>query len=178
MTLTKNEDIKLHDANIRKMGVPWFEKSSFLNGMKMPWYSASSFIFCPEPTIIKDIWMRTIPVTIMAIISNVLLWQLLVITYVKSYFSTITRQIHNGFWKTPCSWRFYGHGLTYVIILFWVNIMTQKWAKLPWKLSVAQKSEPVLQRALHKDISRIIKFFFFSQTNLVLKFNLNLVLIE
>ena len=120
------------------MGVRRFEKSSFLNGMKMPWYSASSFIFCPEPTIIEDIWMRTIPVTIMAIISNVLLWQLLVITYVKSYFLTITRHIHNGFWKTPCSWRFYGHGRTYVIILFWVNIMTQKWAKLPWKLSVAQ----------------------------------------
>ena len=160
------------------MGIPRFEKSSFLNGMNMPCYSVSSFIFRPEPTITKDIWIRTIPVTIMAIISNVLLWKLLAITYVKSYFSTITRHIHNGFWKTPCSWGFYGHGRTYMIILFWVNIMTQKWTKLPWKLSVAQKSEPVLQKALHQDISLIITFFFFSQTNLVFKFNLNLVLIE
>ena len=163
---------------MRKMGLPRFEKSSFLNGMKMPWYSLFSLLFfCQKPTIKKNIWMRTIPVTIMAIISNVLLWQLLVITYVKSYF--ITRHIDNGFWKTPtpCSWRFCGHGWTYVIILFWVNVTTQKWAKVPWKLSVAQKSEPVLRRALHQDISLIIAFLF-SQTNLVFKFNPNLVLIE
>ena len=35
-----------------------------------------------------------------------------------------------------------------------------------WKLSVVQKSEPVLRRTLHQDIPLII--FFFSQTNLVL----------
>ena len=160
---------------MRKMGLPRFEKSSFLNGMKMPRYSLFSLLFfCLK----KNIWMRTIPVTVMAVISNVLFWKLLVIiTYLKSYFSAITRHIDNGFWKTLCSWRFYRHGWTYVIILFWVNIMTQKWAKVPWKLSVAQKSEPVLQRALHQDIS-LITAFFFSQTNLVFKFNLNLVLIE
>ena len=146
--------------------------------MKMPWYSLFSLLFfCLEPTIKTNNWMRMIPITIMVIISNVLFWKLLVITNIKSYFSTITRHIDNDFWKTSCSWRFYGHGWTYVTILFWVNIMTKNWAKVPWKLSVGRKSESVLQRALHQDISLIIALLF-SQTKLVFKFNLNLVLIE
>ena len=140
-------------------------------------FSVFTFIFLPRIIDKKEHLDENDPVTIMAIISNVLFWKLLVITYLKSYFSTITRHIDNGFWKTPCSWRFCGHGWQYVIILFWVNIMIQKWAKVLWKLSVAQKSEPVLRRALHQDISLIIAFLF-SQTNLVFKFNPNLVLIE
>ena len=43
-----------------------------------------------------------------------------------------------------------------------------------WELSVAHKSETVLPRALHQDISLTIVFFFFPQTNLAF----NLVLIE
>ena len=31
-----------------------------------------------------------------------------------------------------------------MLILSWINIMERNWAKMPWKLLVAQKSEPVL----------------------------------
>ena len=48
----------------------------------------------------------------------------------------------------------------------WVNIMKQKWAKIPWKLLVAQKSKPVLWRTLLQDISIIIVFFFLTEANL------------
>ena len=39
-----------------------------------------------------------------------------------------------------------------------------KKGKAVWELSFAQKSEPVLRRTVHKDISFIIAFFFFPQT--------------
>ena len=133
------------------------------------------FFFCLQLLINKTPWMRKIPVTIMAIISYVLFWKLLIINYVKNSFSTIMRHVNNGIWKTHCSWRLYRHESAYVIILFWVNIVTQTWAKVPWELSIAQKSEP-FRRALHQDLSLITAFFFFSQTNLV--FTFNLVLIE
>ena len=61
----------------------------------------------------KNIWMRVIPVTVMIVILKVPFWKLLDITYVQSSFSTITRHIDNGIWKTPCSWRFYRHGSTW-----------------------------------------------------------------
>ena len=53
--------------------------------------------------------------------------------------------------------------------------MKQKRAKVPGELSVAQKSEPVLQRKLHQDNSLIAVFFFFAQAKLVFKFNLVLI---
>ena len=77
-----------------------------------------------------------------------------------SKFWTTTRHIDNGIWKTPYSWRFYGHGSSYVLILSWINMMKRKWAKIPWKLLAAQKFEPVLWRLLHQHISLIIIFFF------------------
>ena len=62
---------------MRKMGLPRFEKSSFLNGMKMPWYSLFSLLFfCLESSIKKNIWMRTIPSQ---------LWQLFQMCYSESY---------------------------------------------------------------------------------------------
>ena len=51
-------------------------------------------------------------------------------------------------WKTPYSWRFYGHASTYVLILSWVT-MKRKSTKVTGKLSVPQKSESVLRRTLH-----------------------------
>ena len=39
----------------------------------------------------------------MVIISKVLVWKVLDISYIKSSFSTITRHIDNGFWETPYS---------------------------------------------------------------------------
>ena len=89
-----------------------------------------------------------------------------------SKFSTITRHIDNGISNILYSWRFYGHGSTYMLIFSWVNIMKWKWEKVPWELSVAQKFKPVLWRILHQDISLIIVLFFSSQTNPVFKFNL------
>ena len=43
----------------------------------------------------------------------------------------------------------------------------EKLMKVPGKLSVTQKSNPVLQRMLDQGISLIIIFFFFSQTNVI-----------
>ena len=56
----------------------------------------------------------------------------------------------------------------------WGNIMNQKSTNMPGKLPVAEKSKPALQRNCTKigDISLIFIHFFFSQTNLFLKFNL------
>ena len=99
--------------------------------------------------------MKTIFITVMVIILKVPFWKLLDISYVKISYSTITRHINNGIWKTPYSWRFYGHGSTYVLILSWVNVMKRKWVKVSKKLSVAQNSEPALRRTLDQDISLI-----------------------
>ena len=77
-------------------------------------------------------------------ISKVIFWKLLNINYVQSSFWTFPRQIDNGIWKIPCSCRFYGNGSTYVLILPWLNIMKQKWVKVPGKLSLLRKSESLL----------------------------------
>ena len=140
--------------------------------MKLPWYSLFSFLFfCLETTVKKNTWMRTISITVMEIISNVLLWRLFHISYVQSYFSTFARHIDNGIWKTPFSWRFYSNGSTYVPILNWLNITKLKWAKVPGRLSFAQKSESVLWRAYH------LLFYssFFFQKNLDYKINFMLM---
>ena len=129
--------------------------------------------FCLEATVKKNTWMRTISATVMVIDSEVRFWKLLDFSYVQSSFWTITRHIDNGIWKIHYSWRFYGHGSTYILILSWINIMKWKWERVPCKLSVAQKSEPVLRRTLHWNTSLIIVFFA-SQTNLVFKLNLAL----
>ena len=90
-------------------------------------------------------------------------------------FSAIMRHIDKGILKTPYSWRFYEHGSTYVFI-FLDKYCETKRTKIPWKLLVAQKSEPFLWRTLHHYIPLIIKFLFFFETNLV--FWCDLVLIE
>ena len=108
-------------------------------------------------------------VTFMTYISKMPIWKLVGISCFQ-----ISQQLQGtlttGF--EDYSWRFYGHGSTYVFILSWINMMTWKLAKAPWKLLVPQKSEPILWRTLHQGISLIIIFFFFSETNLVFKFNL------
>ena len=63
--------------------------------------------------------------------------------------TTVFETIHYG-------WRFYGHGSPYELILSWVNIFKWKSAKVPGLISCTQKSEPALQRTMHKDISLII----------------------
>ena len=93
----------------------------------------------------------------------------------QSSFSAITRYIDSGIWKILDSWRLYGYGSTYMLILSWVNIRKLKWTKVPWKLLVAQKLEPVLWRTSHQNISFLLVLFFASQTNLVFKFSLVLI---
>ena len=113
-------------------------------------FSVFIFYFFLEATVKKNTWMRTISVMVMVIISKVLFWKLLDFSYVQCFFSKITRHIDNGIWKIfNDSWRFYGHGSTYKLILSWVNTMKWKRVKVPWKLSVAQKSDPILWRTLH-----------------------------
>ena len=136
----------------------------------------SFFIFCLEATEEKNTWMRTISVKVIVSISKRVFWKLLDFSYVQSSFSTITRHTDKGIWKILCSWRFNGHGSTYMLFLSWVNITKWKWVKVPWKLSFAQKIETVRWGKLHQDISLIIVFLFASQTSLV--FNFSLALIE
>ena len=60
-----------HGTNKGKMGLPCFEQTRILNGMKMPWYSLCSFVFFVqnlEPTVKKDTWMRTTSGTAMMIV--------------------------------------------------------------------------------------------------------------
>ena len=131
--------------------------------------------FCLEPTVKKNTW--TMKTWQLFIYGNYFGSVVLKVTWTQSClksFSTITRHIDNSIWRIHDGWRFYGHRLTYVLILSWVNIITRKLTKLP-ELSVTQKSVPVLRRAIYQDISLAIVFFFFSQTKLVLKFNLALV---
>ena len=123
------------------------------------------YFFCLEPMVKKNIWMRTISVTVVVIILKVLFSNLLDISknisdisYVQSTFLTFIRHIENGISKTPCSGRSYGNGSTYVLILPWVNIMKRKWANVSKKLSVIQKPEPVLWRTFHLLYSCILLF--------------------
>ena len=83
----------------------------------------------------------------------------------SKFFSKITRNIDNGIWKTPCSRRFYKHGSTCVLILFWVNNIKQKCAKVPETYQLYKNLSLFL-----KNLSLIIAFSFFSQKNLVFKF--------
>ena len=102
--------------------------------------------FCLEVTVKTRTWMRTISVTVMVIISKVLFLKLLDFSYVQSSFSTIAKHVDNGIWNILYRWRFCGHRSTLMLILSRTNIMKWRWAEEPWKLSVAQKFEPVLWR--------------------------------
>ena len=120
--------------------------------------------------------MRTISVTVMLIISKVPFWKLLDISYIQSIFSTITRHNDNCIWKNleDLTAYLYDPYDSYDQLgqIPWNENETKK---EPWKLLVAQKSEFVLWKILHQDISLIIMFFFLSQTNVVFVFNLVLI---
>ena len=109
------------------------------------WHGISYFqcyFFCLEPTVKRTLgWERSF--------LKVLLKKLLDISYVQSSLSTFTRHTDNGIWKTSWSWRFYSNGSTYVLILPWWIARNENGQKVPGKLSVVQKSEPVLWRAFH-----------------------------
>ena len=175
LTSSRHEDITLNSMTQTREKWDSLALSRTDSGILGRCHDIPSFYFlfyCLEATVKNSNSMRTISVTVMVVISNVLFWKLLDFSFVHSSFWTITRHTDHGIWKILYSWRFYGHGPTYMLTLAWVNIIKWKWVKMPWKLSVAQNSEPVLWKTLHQDISLITVFFFTSQANLVFKFNL------
>ena len=123
----------------------------------------------------KNTWMRTISITVMVIISKVPFRKLLNISLVRSSFSAFTRHIDNGIWKTPYSWIFYGHGSTHVQTLSWVNIMKQKWAKVPGNYQLFNNLRPFFEEHCTNTFQLLLYSSFFSQTNLAFKFNLVLI---
>ena len=127
------------------------------------------FFFCLEAMIKRNTWIRTISVTVMVIISKVLFWKLLDINNVQLY-SNIFLNNYKAHWQ-----RHFKDTLQMKILRTWINIHANSFfgkyhemimTMVPWKLSVAKKSEPVLSRASHQDISLIIVVFA-SRTNLI-----------
>ena len=124
--------------------------------MKVAWYSVFLFLFfCLESMVRKQTWMRTTSVTVMVIFSKAPFWKLLDHSYAQTSFSTITRHIDNGTWRTSYNWRLWQH---YQIRAnsFLSKYHETKITKVPGKFP---KTEPVSQ----KNIPR---------RKLVLKFNL------
>ena len=114
-------------------------------------------IFCLAPTVKKNIWMRTISITVMVSTSKVQFWKLLDtsknisdISYVQNTFLHLRGTLTTAFQRylqLRILWKWIN--ITYVLILLWVNIMKRKWAKVPRKLSVVQKPDPALWRKFH-----------------------------
>ena len=103
-------------------------------------------------------------------------WKLLNHSYVQILFLSNYEAHDNGILKTRYSWKFYGRGSIIFANSFSGKYHETKLDGGAWKIISCTKSEPVLQKTLHQNISVIIVFFFFSQANLV--FSSNLVLIE
>ena len=135
---TWRHNTKLHEKSQReKWNSLAFSRADF----RMVWKCRLFiFIYCLEPTVKKNTWMKTIFVTAMVIFFKLSFWKLLNHSYGPSPFSTVMRHIDDNFWKTPCSWRFYEHVSTYVLILSWLKIMKRKPTKLLGKLLAAEKS--------------------------------------
>ena len=123
--------------------------------MKVPWYSIFSFLFLfflilfyLEATVKRTLGWEQFS-------SRLQLWfqksVILKITWYQlfSKFSTIMRHMDNEIWNTPYRLK---------ILQIWINIRVNSFldkyhetkmgenGKMPWKLLVAQKSEPVLSR--------------------------------
>ena len=115
-------DPTLHGPHKRKVGLLCFEWRWHLNDMKVPWYCVFSFFFL-------NLFLFFIDLFIYFLFTNKskqerilwLLWffffnsvisKVIDHSYVQSSFSTITRHLDNGNWKTPYSGRFYRHEST------------------------------------------------------------------
>ena len=123
-------------------------------------------LFCLEATIKRNTWMRTISVTVMIIISKI---AVLKVTWYQLC-SKCFLDNYEAHWQ-----RHLKDTLQMKILRTWINIHANSFfgkyhemimTMVPWKLSVAKKSEPVLSRASHQDISLIIVVFV-SRTNLI-----------
>ena len=152
MTLLRYEDIVLN--SMTKSRVKWESLVLSRADFWMVWRCHGIpffhfYVFCVEPNARKNNLMKATSVTFMTIFSEVSFWKLLDHSYVPSSFSTISMNIENGNWKTPYSWKSFRILINIALILSWVNIMKRKLTRKPGKLSVAQISEPVLQRVLY-----------------------------
>ena len=114
----KIHDIKLHDPNKRKTGLPCLGQIWLLNGMKMLWCSVFSFLFFSlKPTVRKNIWVRTTSIIVMITFLKCHSESYLITVRLKvpsqQLWSTLTNCISN----TPYNWGIFGHGSTYLLIL-------------------------------------------------------------
>ena len=106
---TRRYNTKFHDPS-KKNRTPWLWVDFYEGAIA---FRISIFIFCLKPMVKKNIWTRTISVTIMVIISKVLFWKLL----------DISKNISD---------------ISYVQSTF-LTFMLRKWAEMSRKLSVVQK---------------------------------------
>ena len=75
-------------------------------------------LFCLEPTVRKDIWIRTTSVTVTVIFpkyhADCSYGTYLITAMFKVRSQQLQATLTAAFWKTSDSWRFYRHGSTYV----------------------------------------------------------------
>ena len=71
------------------------------------------YFFCLEATLGQD---RATSATVMVIFSKVPFRKLLYHSYVKVSSQQLPDTLRTVFWRTPYGWRFYGHGLIYLLI--------------------------------------------------------------
>ena len=146
--------------------------------MEMPWYSVRSFLFlffCLEATLGQDTYESDFrhcygnffESSIPEVTISQLCWSL---------FSTIARHINNSILKNT---------LRLKILWTWIKIransfiktlvnnMKRKPTKVPWTLSLTKKNAtPHFKEHYTKiDISLVVIHIFFSQTNVVFKYN-------
>ena len=71
------------------------------------------YFFCLEATLGLD---RATSATVMVIFSKMPFRKLLYHSYVKVSSQQLPDTLRTVFWRTPYGWRFYGHGLIYLLI--------------------------------------------------------------
>ena len=115
--------------------------------------------YCLEPTLRKNTLMRTTE-------------SYLITAMVPVPFEHLWSTVPTEFWETPYSWRFYGQGSNYLLILssrLWWN--KNRWKCLEnYHLQVIPSLHLKESCAKTYDISLIFINFFFSQIKLFLKF--------
>ena len=168
LTLPKHKDIILSSMTqtTKKWDSLVLNRADFWIVMKVQWYSVFSFLFFSfEATIKRTLgWEHFCHGH-----DNYFKSTILKVTWYQlfSKFSTITRHIDNGIWKTPYSWKFYLNLLN----LSGVNITKRIWAKMPLKLLVVRKSEPVFLKNIAARHFTYYFIFIFLSNKSSFKFN-------
>ena len=122
--------------------------------MKMLWYFVLSFLFlCLEPMVGKYIWIRTTYVTVTVIFRESYLITAMFEFLSQQLWGTLTA----AFSKTPCNWRFYGNGWTYVLILS--LRLEQTWKENRKRCMESYKLQPAFPTTLHQNKSHFIYFY-------------------